>query len=147
MVKVIGTIYKKNGEFGDHSWMMNQEEYLTTLFIYNDNIEFIHSCKKGRGNAIMRVYNKYSNLKIPRSYGIPTGSLKYGGFKNLNIESKKYIDNSISEIKELIDKYSYDKIIFSRSETEDLLGTDIFIVDKNVIRYITSELYKFNEYI
>ena len=42
-------------------------------------------------------------------------------------------------------KVSFDnKLIGSDYLTE--LGTH-YIVDKNVIRYITSELYKFNEYI
>ncbi len=137
-MKVIGTIYKGKNEEGDFKWMMKQNQYSNSLFIFNDNTEYHHTNRKGLGNAIMRQYNKYNtSLIIPRSAGIPTGTLEEGGFTEFNEEIKKIIDESFLEIKELIKKYDYDTIIYSADKNGDL-GTNLFEVDNDVVKYITS---------
>ena len=139
MVNVIGTIYQGNNKLGDFNWMIKQPEYNNSLFIYNDNIEHHLSNRKGNGNAIIRQYNKYSNLAKPRSAGIPTGTLTNGGFTELSEEVKTLIDDCITGIKELIVKYKYDTVYFSMDENGKL-GTSIFKVNKDVINYITEQI-------
>lgn len=80
MVKVIGTVFCGLNKYGDFDYMINNTDYDDSLFIYNDNIESRFKSKSGIGNAIIRKYNQYSSLEIPRSAGISTGSLKKRGF-------------------------------------------------------------------
>ena len=148
-VKIHGIQYEKNDKFGDFNWMINQSEYNNSLFIYNDDSEsqLNKSHKKGKGNAIIRQYNQYADIKIPRSAGIPTGSRKNGGYTELNEEVKEKIDLSINNIKELIIKYDY-KVIYYSAKLNGKLGTGIFKVNDEVINYITEQilvLYKSKE--
>ena len=102
MVIVIGIVFKKRNKVGDFSWMIKQQQYNKTLFIYNDDIESRNKYHKGGGNAIIRPYNQYNpRIKIPRSVGIPTGSLKTGGFTTLDDVTKKFIDDSIEDIENI----------------------------------------------
>ena len=65
--------------------MIKQPEFKNCLFIFNDNVEYHMSNRKGAGNAIIRQYNKhsqrcigsesYSNLEKPMSAGISTGTI------------------------------------------------------------------------
>lgn len=139
-IKIFGTKFYSKNKIGDFDWMCKQSEYSDSLFIFNDNEEFHNSCRPGSGNAIMRKYNKYSDLEIPRSAGIPTGTLKNGGYQIFRNDTKKNIDNSIIEIIDLIIKYKYNKIFYS-SEENGLLGTSIFNVDNDVLLYITSKIH------
>jgi hypothetical protein len=136
-MKVTGTIFVKKNEIGDFIWMKDQKEYYNSLFIFNDNTEYHDTNKRGAGNALMRPYNKYNtSLEKPISAGIPTGSLKDGGFMEFNKEVKKIIDDSFQEIRELIKKYNYSEIIYS-TDKDGNLGTNLFEVNKDVIKYIT----------
>ena len=141
MVKVIGSIYNGNNTVGDFNWMIKQSDYTNCLFIFNDNIECHLTNKKGSGNAIIRQFNRFSSLDKPRSAGIPTGTLKYGGFTKLDEEVETIIDGSINEIKELIEKYNFDTVYFSQ-DSSGKLGTSIFKVNQDVIDYITEQIYK-----
>ena len=128
-------------KYGDFNWMINQKEYDSILFIFNDNTECHFSSKNGAGNAVIRQYNKY-NTKInrPRSAGIPTGTLRNGGFLIFDDKTKKIIDDSFDEIIEIIKKYDYKRIAFS-AEKNSKLGTSIFRVNKEIIDYITNRIY------
>jgi hypothetical protein len=139
MVKVIGTIYEGNNKLGDFNWMIKQTEFKNCLFIFNDNVEHQGSNRKGAGNAIIRQYNKHSNLAKPMSAGIPTGTLSKGGFDELSEEVKTLIDDCIIGIKELIEKYKYETVYFS-ADKNGKLGTSIFEVNKDVINYITEKI-------
>lgn len=137
-MKVTGTIFYKKNEVGDFMWMMKQNEYKNSLFIFNDDTENHYTNNKGKGNAIVRPYNKYNNfIRIPKSAGIPTGSLKHGGFAEFNENIQNIIDESFDEIIELIKKYNYTEIIYS-ADKKGNLGTGLFKVNKDVIEYITS---------
>jgi hypothetical protein len=140
MVKVIGSIYTGNNTIGDFNWMIKQSVYTNCLFIFNDNIEHHLTNKKGGGNAIIRQFNRFSSLDKPRSAGIPTGTLKYGGFTKLDEDVKTIIDNSINEIKDLIEKHNFDSVYFSQ-DSSGKLGTSIFKVNEDVIDYITKQIY------
>ena len=138
-----GSVFTKENVIGDFKWMIKQHEYDDTLFIFNDNVESITSYRKGNGNAVIRVYNQYNpKLSIPRSAGIPTGySTTREGFKNLTTEVKKYIDDSIEKIENIIIKYNYKKIIYSINKNAEF-GTEIFKVGDDVKRYIIEQLYR-----
>ena len=140
-VQVIGVKFVKSNCFGDFFWMCQQDEYVDdTLFIFNDNEEYHNTNKQGAGNAIMRRFNVHSNLAKPKSAGIPTGTMRLGGYIQLDEQTKKTIDKSIEEINQLIKLYKYKKIFFS-AELDGKLGTSIFAVEPNVINYITAQIY------
>jgi len=88
----------------------------------------------------MRTYNKYSNNIPPKSAGIPTGTLTFGGYQKFTLEIKHIIDKAFDEIIELIKTNNYHTIYFS-SELNGQLGTSIFQVNSKVINYITKRIY------
>lgn len=139
-IQITGIKFVKPNQYGDFNWMCKQEEFANSLFIFNDNTEFHNTNRTGAGNAIMRKYNKYSNLPVPLSAGIPTGSLQFGGFDEFNKNVKQIIDNSINEIIELIQHFNYDHLYYSAELTGEI-GTSIFEVDKKVIKYISHKIF------
>lgn len=141
-IDIIGIKFSSRNKYGDFYWMNKQnDKYSGSLFIFNDNEEYHDTCSRGCGNAVMRQFNKYSNHIPPSSAGIPTGTLKSGGYIKFTSKVKKVIDNSFDEIIELITKYKYHTIYFS-SELDGKLGTSLFEVNPKVIEYITSRIYK-----
>ena len=143
-MEIIPIIYNGENKYGDFKWMIKNIEYKDSLFIFNDNIESKYSYKNGLGNAIIRSYNVNNpNINIPLSAGIPTGSLKYNGFDSLSDKNKKYIDDSINIIKELILKYKYKRIYYS-AESNGLLGQSLFKVNSEVVKYITNQIHELN---
>jgi hypothetical protein len=142
MLEIIPSMFKGSNQEGDFLWMIEQPKYEKALFLFNDNIEHHFSYRKGAGNAVIRTYNKYNlNLKIPKSAGIPTGSIGKGGFKSLTEDVKTKIDQAFDEIYELIKLYKYEKIIYSAQENGKL-GTSIFYVSSDVIDYITQKIHE-----
>ena len=145
MAQIYGTKFVKRGIFGDFDFMCNQDIYNNSLFIFNDNEEQHNTCISGGGNAIIRKYNKYNkNLCKPKSTGIPTGNFQNGGFKELTDEVICVINNSINEIKELLNLYNYENIYFSVGNNR-LLGTSIFNVDINVLEYINTMILSLSD--
>jgi hypothetical protein len=141
-IEIIGNIYKGREKDGDFHWMIKQDIYKDILFLFNDNEEYHDTNARGAGNAIIRKYNKYNKkLEKPRSAGIPTGTLRDGGYEELNDHVKKQVKTAIQEIKEIIIKYNYKKICYS-SEKDGILGTGIFTVDRDVLIYITNKIKK-----
>lgn len=144
-MEIIPILYKTKDEYGDFNWMIRQSEFDDILFIFNDNEEYHYTNKIGKGNAIIRYYNNYNkNLIKPRSAGIPTGNFKNFGYKSLNIDNKKIINDAINEIKLIIKKYKYKKIAYSADE-KNILGTLLFKVDIIVLHYITLYYKRNNE--
>ena len=137
---IIGIKYNEPNKYGDFNWMINQSEYENVLFIFNDNEEYHYSCRQGRENAIIRKYNRHNKtLKKPHSAGIPTGTLKYKGYRLLDNRTKQIINSAVNEIIELINKYKYNRIYYSIDDTGKL-GTNIFTVNKDVIYYIDDKI-------
>lgn len=139
-IDVVGIKYKYSNTYGDFYWMCNQHKYNNSLFIFSDNEEYHYTCKNGLGNASIRIYNKYSFIDIPKSAGIPTGTLMEGGYNDFNDHVKKMIDYSFDDIVELIQKHGY-KTLYYSSELDGKLGTSIFKVNSTVINYITSKIH------
>ena len=138
-MEIYGTIFTKKGVFGDFEWQINSGNYEDALFIFNDD-EYRNKWKKGgKGNSVIRKYNKYACSK-PRSVGITTG---YGtsGYTSLNEKTKQKIDSCIEEIKEIINQFGYTKIYYSAKESNGILGTSIFHVNQEVLEYITKEIH------
>lgn len=143
-MQVIGTIFTKPGQFGDFNWMIGNKDYDDSLFIFNDNEEHHETCRQGAGNAIIRKFNKYSNLDVPRSIGIPTGTLNIGGYTTFDLETRNKIDNYFKELEELVEKYKYTRIYYS-AESNGLVGTSIFKVNHKVLEYITWKIHLLSE--
>ncbi len=141
--KIIGVRYTESGIYGDFNWMIGQAEYANSLFIFNDNEEHHETDRRGLGNAIIRPWNKYGIEEIPRSAGIPTGTLRSGGYLELTNAVRDTIDDAIIEIKELIEKYKYSSIYYSVGPNGKL-GTSIFFVDPDVIDYIDRQINQLN---
>ena len=120
--------------------MISNPEYDNSLFIFNDNEEHHNSRRQGAGNAIIRKFNKYSDLDVPRSAGIPTGTMAEGGYNTFNQEIKNKIDGYFEEVYELINKYNYNTLYYS-AETNGLVGTSIFKVNHKVLEYITWKIH------
>lgn len=141
MVKIVYLSSNENDSFCcDLASLMEQPDHESTLFLFNDCIEYHHSNKKGSGNASIREWNQYNkNLKIPRSIGIPVGSIKTGGFKYLSDESKKYIDNAFLEINNLLENYHYSTIVYPAQKNGRFL-IDNFYVSTDVIDYIMQKI-------
>ena len=141
---VITSVYSGSGRDGDFAWMSRQAEHEKTLFIFNDNEEQFQAFVKGErsgitaggGNAGIRPLR---GLKPPRAAGVPTGD-RNGGFAALDIHAKKWIDQSLSLIQELLDKGQYERMIISRDSSEATLGTGIFHVNSDVKKYIFDSL-------
>jgi len=139
MVQVIGISFKGPYQEGDFTWMIEQEQYRACLFIFNDNEMHHNTNIKGGGNAAVRPYNKHNmQLKMPRSAGIPTGTVV--GYSVLTASVKGCIDSSIEEIKDLLRTHSYEAIYYSIDSKTSKLGTGIFRVGQDVIDYIDQQI-------
>jgi len=147
LVDVIGTVFTKKGTYGDFDWQILSGKYNNALFLFNDDEARNHLKKAGKGNAIIRKYNKYAMPYRPRAVGIVTG--KNGeGYTSLTHDVKRAIDKTIEEAREIITKYGYTTVYYSSDKvTDDIIGTSIFDVDMNVRLYITREIKRLRRYI
>jgi hypothetical protein len=136
-IEVIGTVYTKKGREGDFEWHIKSGEYEDALFLFNDDEKRNKWKKAGMGNAVIRKYNKYA-VERPRSCGIVTGKEK--GYDHLSPEAKAVIDRCVEEAKEIIQKHGYKKVYYSAQTPNGLLGTSIFHVGDDVVKYITEQI-------
>ena len=144
-IQIIASRYVGLNKSGDFKYMIDQNINEDALYIFNDNIEHFNkkSYIKGKGNAIIRYYNQFNtNLKKPHSIGIPTGSLKYGGFTSLDDDTKLIIDESFDRIIDVLNKHNFNTIYYSTNNKSGILGTSIFRVNVDVIKYITNKLHE-----
>lgn len=123
----------------DFESLLHSPQFSRTLFIFNDNQLEHNTNKRGAGNAKIRPYNRFSNLPIPKSAGIPTGHYRQGyEFLDRGI---KDIDNSFNEIIQLISTGNYDTIMYSVDDYNNaILGRGIFNIGLEVKRYITKRI-------
>ena len=144
-IQIIGTVFNGVDKYGDFHYMIESGDYNDSLFIYNDNEEsyYNNSCKAGAGNALIRRYNQYNKkyLENPLSVGIPTGTLKDGGYECLNKENKEIINNCIENIKNIIEKYEKKRLFYSAKNSSGILGTGLFNVSDDVLEFITDKIY------
>jgi len=140
MTQVYGTVFKKKNMIGDFDWMIRSGNYDDSLFIFNDD-EQRHKWKKaGRGNAIIRKYNRYALPHQPHSAGIVTGK-NGSGYEEFTDEIKQQIDQCFQEVKEILKTHNYKKVYYSAKEENGQLGTSIFKVHSDVLQYITEQIH------
>jgi hypothetical protein len=138
-IEVIGSVFVGSKKPGDFEWMITRDEYKDSLFLFNDD-EGRHDLSiKGQGTAIIRPYNNKGQYKNrPRSAGIITGS-KTKGYTKLDSKSKAKIDESIEEARKIISEQGYKRVFYSADDKGDL-GTGLFVVAPEVIRYTTERI-------
>ena len=152
-LEIIASKFIGLNTFGDFNYMIKQDmlqkDDPLILYIYNDNTEsyYNHSFRRGKGNAIIREYNKFNpNLQRPYSAGIPTGNFKSGGFSELSEDVVTIINKSITIIKNIINKYKIKTIYYSTNNKSGILGKSLFDVDESVLKFITLEIQKLSIY-
>lgn len=143
--QVLGIQFDGGGKYGDFGWMITRPEYKDDFFIFNENVEDFQSKSrsKGGGNAIIRPY-VFSNP--PMAGGIPAGykdnikSPHYKGFKHLDDEVKSLIDGAVDAIAKIVKKRKVRHIYYISRPNDGILGSSIFKVDENVLKYITDQI-------
>ncbi len=144
-IKKVRSTFTSTGTQGDFGWMIEQEQYARSLFIFNDNeaqFKEFHANEPsgllaGGGNAIIRPYQ---GGERPRAAGIPTGDGV--GYKQLDAHIKDVIDMALEHIEKLLASGNYDEIIYSYDSVENTLGSGIFDIDIEVRNYIFQALEK-----
>lgn len=142
--QIIPSSFRGGGKEGDFSWMIKNPKYDDSMFIFNENVESFKKKDKhaGGGNAVIRPY-VYSNPV--RAIGIPTGYVStrsnkhHGGFKSLDSEAKEIIDEAFDKAIEVIKK-NRPKRIFYSAKKDGSLGSSIFQINDDVIKYITRRI-------
>lgn len=140
-------VFKRPGCFGDYKWMIEQDQHKNSLFLYNDNYEQFFdqpdNLRAGGGNACVRPYKASG-----QAFGIPTGSFKKGGFRNLS-SIKSLIDYTFHMLVDFMAEQEqrrgrpYDTLFFSSDdELGSRLGSGIFHVDADVLAYMTDCIRK-----
>lgn len=137
-VKLEFRVFSRPGAEGDFSWMIEQPDYLNTLFVFNDNEEqFLHGPNtRGGGNAVIRPYK---DMKRPHSWGVPTGDSR-GGYSELTPRVAHLVDRAVEEIYALCQQYGYTTVIYSAQNASGALGTGIFQVNQQVKDHIVATL-------
>ena len=169
-IEIVGSNYNlSDPDNTDFTRMIKQPQYANTLFIFNDNVNDHDTNISGGGNAAIRSYNRYrKDGGKPLSAGISTGtSVPYKGFASLDekitavgsreqmmraqyaksltsqtpsFTARDIIDRDIQEIKDLISKYKYNRVIWSQDKTTGKLGVQLFNPSGDVIDYITDKI-------
>ena len=149
VINIIPSVFSQNKANGDFSWeIMYDKRSKDTLYIFNDNHLEHKTSKKGDGNALIRIYNKYSKYPLVRSAGISTGWKPRFPFKTSDkVKWREIIGKEFKEIKQLLETGKYNNLVFSAEKIEDnsyILGTDIFAgsMDDELLTYIPNKIYK-----
>ena len=144
-VRVIRSSFVGPSREGDFSWMIEQPEFSSGLFVFNDNerqfyehqrqIGTTHRCSEGGGNAAIRPYEC---SPVPRATGIPTGN--NGGYQSLSPETKRVIDDAVAHLDTLLATEAYDTVVYSWNQQTQTLGSGIFDVAREVLDYIVEQI-------
>jgi hypothetical protein len=144
-MEVVGLTFVGRGLYGDFSWMIEQDQYKDSLFIFNDNEgQYIAhrdnpgetegiGCAPGAGNSVIRPYQC---CVPPRSAGIPTGP----NYESLKPNVKAIIDDAIKRVKDIVATQGYSRVFYSAANANGELGTGIFHVGEAVKSYIVRQL-------
>ena len=131
MVEVIKSKFHGTGREGDFSWMIEQPQHQSVLFLFNDNEgQFYthfnggnHTCGSGGGNAAIRPYQC---LPVPRATGIPTGTYDPGihheGYSMLDDHVNKVLDDAFLQLENLLSTGRYTALAFSWDDKKKLGG-------------------------
>ena len=148
-INIIPSVFSKHKTNGDFSWeIMYDKRGKDTLYIFNDNHLHHKTSEMGGGNAVIRIYNKYSKYPLVRSAGISTGWKPKYPFKAIDkVRWKEIIGKEFKEIKQLLETGKYNNLVFSETKTKDndyILGADEFAgsMDDELLTYIPNKIYK-----
>ncbi|PAP77782.1 hypothetical protein [Rubrivirga marina] len=144
------SVYHGTRRQGDFSWMLGQDAWSRSLFVYNDNesqsgvyLDQVDAgtvdpassaCQAGAGNGAIRPYQC---LTPPRAAGVPTGP----GWADLD-DGKAAIDRALAHVRTLLETGDYDEVIYSAKSASEpgVLGSGTFSPPKDVLTYIPNEL-------
>ena len=134
------SVFTGKGKDGDFEWMIKQDEYARSLFIFNDNetqFKAFHANQPaglsgGGGNAVIRPFQGGAH---PHAAGIPTGD-GGEGYQQLNAHVMGLIDEALDYIKNLLKSGRYNEIVFCTDSTGQTIGTGIHVVALSVKNYI-----------
>lgn len=134
------SVFTGKGKDGDFEWMIKQDEYARSLFIFNDNetqFKAFHANQPaglsgGGGNAVIRPFQGGAH---PHAAGIPTGD-GGEGYQQLNAHVMGVIDEALDYIKNLLKSGRYNGIVFCTDSTGQTIGTGIHVVALAVKNYI-----------
>ena len=130
-VKLIKSSYKGKDKYGDFRWEIEGNTDPGTLYIFNDDVRFHKTDKKGKGERSIRQYNKYGKYKN-RPYSAGISVYNKNPFKELSDKVKNIIDSDIDEIKDLVKKFKFKKIKYTVKSDEN--------IEPSIQRYILTEL-------
>ena len=133
------SVFIGKGKDGDFEWMIKQDEYARSLFIFNDNetqFKAFHANQPaglsgGGGNAVIRPFQGGAH---PRAAGIPTGD--GAGYQHLSAHVKGVIDEALFYIESLLKSGRYNEIVFCTDSTGQTIGSGIYDIDHAVKNYI-----------
>ncbi len=144
------SVFQGRGRRGDFSWMLEQNAWSRTLFVYNDNesqsAAFLDqvdagavdpgsaACQPGAGNGAIRPAQC---LTPPRAAGVPTGP----GWSALG-DGKAAIDRALAHVRALLTTGDYDEVIYSAVSAAEpgVLGSGTFSPPPDVLTYVPAEL-------
>ena len=152
-VTVRGSIFAGAGKDGDFKWMMSQDQYKKTFFVFNDNEEQFDAyqamvspvkaidkantgCQAGSGNAAIRP----QQCEDPaNAAGVPTGKDRKG-YEKLDDAVKDKVKKAIAWIRESVAAGDFDTVVFSQARNAATLGSGTYQVAKEVRDYIFNSL-------
>lgn len=143
IVRIRKSVFQGSGCDGDFGWMIQQPEFASSLFVFNDNESQFNAFHEGEpsglsaggGNAIIRPYQGF---KPQRAAGVPTGDR--AGYSELSPQINQTIDRAIEYIKELLKSGDYDEVVISYDPIFDTIGAGIFNPHPSVKKYIYESL-------
>lgn len=142
--RVVPVVFEARGRFGDFFWMRQQAEFARALFVFNDNEEQFVAFERGEpsgvsaggGNAGIRSWRGETP---PRAAGIPTGRGGQG-YANLDDHVGTVLCRALGIVHDLVDTGHYDTLVFSRHETQEMLGVNIYSPHPDVCRLVYQAL-------
>ena len=150
-ITLVPSVFHGGGQAGDFLWMLDQDDWDSALFIYNDNLgqstAYLDqvdagavdpasvACQAGGGNGAIRPYQCRTP---PRAAGVPTGP----GWTALDGAPKAAIDRALAHVRALLETGRYDRVVYSAMSASEpgVLGAKIFSPPREVLTYVPAEL-------
>lgn len=132
--------YVGKNQIGDFAWMIEQDVYANSLFVFNDKLELMNKNAFGNGNAWVRKYTiNNPQMTRPQAANVPVASIHTGGFQTLDTTTLNAIDAAVAVIHNLVHTHTYDTLYFA-AKNDHKIATDNYNVSSDVRNYITSAI-------
>lgn len=120
--------------------VIEDPRYRDVLFLFCDNVEDHLTDRFGWSLGRIRPYNSFGkHYNPPRSAGIVIGYDASQDFVDLSDEVKSIIDSSIEEVKKLIIKYRFRRIMFYSSDLRSFMPKNLS--SETISNYIDKSIY------